>query len=133
NRTHPDRPVRVRGISHLELPAAVAKAVADGNPPDVAEYYCSTEQLALDTYTPDGRPYFGTIGAALRGRPRVLDVPVVVGDLEPQVRNYFSRDTLLSMPVTVTTPLLYSNATLLRRAGISAPPRTWAELEHAAQ
>lgn len=133
-RAHPDYHVNIQGHDFREVPRDVARAIEDGAAtPHLAEYYATAAQLAQDTYTRDGRPYFTTIGKALDGRAEILGEPVVVDDIEPLARDFFTyNEELTSIPATVTTTLLYSNKTMLDAAGIAEPPRTWAELEDAA-
>jgi sn-glycerol 3-phosphate transport system substrate-binding protein len=55
----------------------------------------------------------------------------------PTVAGYYAdiSGNLLSYPFNVSTPILYYNKTLFRRAGLDpeVPPRTWPELEKTAQ
>lgn len=55
----------------------------------------------------------------------------------PTVAGYYAdiSGNLLSYPFNVSTPILYYNKTLFRRAGFDpdVPPRTWPELEKTAQ
>ncbi|MBL8586314.1 MAG: sn-glycerol-3-phosphate ABC transporter substrate-binding protein UgpB [Bradyrhizobiaceae bacterium] len=55
----------------------------------------------------------------------------------PAVAGYYAdiSGNLLSYPFNVSTPILYYNKTLFRRAGFDpdVPPRTWPELEKTAQ
>src|SRR5690606_29597364 len=129
---HTGYQVNIHGYDYRELPGEVAAAVEGGDPPAVAGYYAPASQLARDTYTPAGQPYFTPAGSALSGQREVLGEPVVIGDIEPAVRDYFSyRGELLCLPLTATTTLLYSNRSLLAAAGVPGPPRTWDELEAA--
>ncbi|MGH3876891.1 MAG: extracellular solute-binding protein [Actinophytocola sp.] len=132
NATHPGRRIVVEGHDFRKLPADVADAVARGNPPDVAEYYTSATQLALDTIAEDGEPLFTSVERAVAGRSEILGEPVRLAEILPTARDTYVVDgELRSAPVTITTPLLYTNLTLLRRTGITEPPCTWAELETA--
>jgi sn-glycerol 3-phosphate transport system substrate-binding protein len=130
---HPEYEVVVDGHDHQALPARVAEAVRAGGGPHLAEFYAGTEQLARDIVTPAGRPYFTGVEQALAGRAEVLGEPVLIDDLEPAARAFFSAGgRLLSVPSALTTPLLYVNMTLLRDAGITAVPRTWEDVSAAA-
>ena len=131
NRRHPELRVGIVGLDFEETAREVVRLAAEGRPPHLAEYYYSANQLARDTLGPDGRPLFTSVEKAIGGRTDILGEPVIIGDLEPAVRDFYSDGgELLSMPVTATTALLYANATLLDRAGL-ALPRTWAELAEA--
>ncbi|MFI7420545.1 extracellular solute-binding protein [Nonomuraea sp. NPDC049684] len=129
---HPDLRIEITGHGFRELPAEVARAAGRGEPPDLAEYYATATRLALDTRARSGAPLFTPIERAVGGRAEILGEPVVLADLEPAVRGHYTyRGELVAAPATATTAVLLTNATLLRAAGIDAPPRTWEELERA--
>lgn len=128
-RAHPGYEIRIREINFRELPRAVADAVAEGNPPDVAEYYFTATQVALDTRAGDGDPLFVPLHRVIGERTKILGEPVVVGDIVPAVRDYYSRGgDLVSMPTMVSTAILFANQDMLRRAGVERVPTTWREL-----
>jgi sn-glycerol 3-phosphate transport system substrate-binding protein len=128
-RAHPGYEIRIRLVNHRELPWEVADAVARGNPPDVAEYYFTATQVALDTRADNGDPLFVPVHRAIGERAKILGEPVVVEDILPAVRDYFSQSGgLVSMPTMVSTAILFANQDLLRRAGVERVPRTWREL-----
>jgi sn-glycerol 3-phosphate transport system substrate-binding protein len=132
NREHPEYQVRVTRIDFRELPGAVAAAVAAGNPPDLAEYVYTATQLALDARTTSGDPLFVPVQRAIGDRTEILGEPVVVDDLLPAVRDYYSfAGELLSIPTSVTNTLLFADKVLLDRAGIDRLPDTWPELTDA--
>ncbi|WP_207945363.1 extracellular solute-binding protein [Actinomadura sp. 7K534] len=132
-KAHPGYRVVLRGMDYREIAEAVADAVAQGEPPHLAEYYATAAQLALDTLTPEGQPYFTPIGPAIGDRAEILGEPVVVDAVEPVARDFFShRGELLCLPVTVTTTVLLCNKTMLDAAGVPVP-RTWGELEAACE
>ncbi|HEX6358890.1 extracellular solute-binding protein [Actinophytocola sp.] len=131
-RTHPGYEIRLRAVPFRDLPGEVARAVEQGNPPDLAEYYFTATQVALDTRAANGQPLFTPIQRAIGERTKILGEPVVVDDLVPAVRAYYSRgDELLSMPTNVSTAILFANQDMLTRAGVDRMPRTWRELEAA--
>lgn len=128
-RAHPEYAVRVEGHDPWTMAEEVARAAERGEAPDIAEYYATATQLAYDTYTPDGKPVFTSIERALGGRKEVVGERVLIDDIEPLARNFYTyQGDQFSVPMTATTPLLYSNMTILRKAGIDTPPRTWDEL-----
>jgi sn-glycerol 3-phosphate transport system substrate-binding protein len=130
-RAHPGYRIEITGCDFEEMPGEVARLAAEGRAPDIAEYYYSAVQLAHDTLDRDGRPLFTSVERAVGGRTEILGEPVLLGDLEPAVRAYYSRDgELVSMPASVTTMQLYGNAALLERARVGMP-RTWQELRDA--
>src|SRR5512139_3693018 len=99
SRAHPGYEIRFRLVNHRELPWEVAEAVARGNPPDLAEYYFTATQVALDTRAGNGDPLFVPVGRAIGERDKILGEPVVVADIVPAVRDYFSRGgELVSLP-----------------------------------
>lgn len=132
NRAHPGYQVRIRQIFFHDLPREVAHAAAEGNPPDLAEYYFTATQVARDTRAADGRPLFTSVQRAIGDRTKILGEPVVVDDVVPAVRDYYSRgDDLVSMPTLLSTAILFANQDMLDRAGVERVPGTWQELEAA--
>jgi sn-glycerol 3-phosphate transport system substrate-binding protein len=129
NRTYPQYQVQIRKIEAHLLPETVADAVARGNPPDIAEYIYSSTQTALDMRASNGDPLFVPVQRAIGGRAKILGEPVVIEDLLPTVRDYYSvGGELVSMPTFVTTNILYANKGMLERAGVEWMPATWQEL-----
>ncbi|NIL60083.1 extracellular solute-binding protein, partial [Salinispora arenicola] len=54
---------------------------------------------------------------------------MVIKDLLPAVRNYYSTGgELTSIPTVVTTNILFGNKGMLERAGVERMPATWQEL-----
>ncbi|MEQ0565843.1 extracellular solute-binding protein [Amycolatopsis sp. NEAU-NG30] len=132
NRAHPGYRVRIRRIEAHLLPQKVAEAVEHGNPPDIAEYMYSSMQTALDTRAANGDPLFVPVERAIDGRAKILGEPVVVDDLVPAVRDYYTvGGELAAIPTFVSTNILFANRTVLAAAGIERLPSTWAELEAA--
>jgi len=132
NRAHPRYEVRIRKVEAHLMPEVVAEAIAQGNPPDIAEYYSITTQSALDTRAADGAPMFTPLERAIAGRDKILGEPVVVDDLIPSLRAHYSvGGELVSMPSFVSTNILYGNQEMLDRAGIERMPATWQELTEA--
>lgn len=132
NRDHPDYDVRIRGVEFRDLPREIARAAANGNLPDIAEYYFTSTQLARDMRGSNGQPMFISVEQAIGGRSEILGEPVVIDDLAPAVHDYYSDGgQLLSVPIVATQGLLYANRNLLDRAGVERLPRTWAEVEDA--
>lgn len=129
NRAHPQYQVMIHKISAPILPEAVADAVVRGNPPDIAEYVYSSTQTALDTRARNSHPLFVPVERAIGGRTTVLGERVVIEDLVPTVRNYYSiGGELVSMPTGVSTNILFANKAMLERAGVERMPATWREL-----
>ena len=129
NRSHPEFEVRIRKIDFRALPGAVAEAVAQGNPPDIAEYVYTATQLGLDTRAGTGDPLFVPVERAVAGRTKILGEPVVLDDLLPAVRDYYSTGgELVSVPTIVTHTILYANNARLDPAGVERMRATGAEL-----
>jgi sn-glycerol 3-phosphate transport system substrate-binding protein len=132
NRAHPEYDVRIREVPFRDLPREVVLAVEEGDPPELADYYSTSAQLALDTRDKDGRPLFTPIQRAIGGRTTILGEPVVVDDVVPAVRDYYSQaGELVALPTIVSTAILFANKDMLARAGVGDVPRTWAGLEAA--
>ncbi|MEN3539938.1 extracellular solute-binding protein [Microbispora sp. ZYX-F-249] len=129
---HPEYAVEIKGHDFRELPLEIARAAAHGRPPAVAECYFYVSRAIRDLVGPDGRPVFTSVEKAIGGRTEILGEPVVIDDLIPAVRGYYTyQGDLTSMPSVATTMLLYANRTLLDRAGVTRLPATWAEVEAA--
>jgi len=132
NNAHPGYEVALRGMVFETFPLEVAQAVRDGHRPALAEYFFYTGQVARDCRAQDGSPLFTSVEKAIGGRTEILGEPVVTGDVLPAFREYYSHDgELTSMPSIATTSVIYANGDLLRRAGVSELPQTWAEVEEA--
>lgn len=131
-RAHPEYQIRITSPHYERLPAELYHAVLGGHRPTIAEFYYSTTMGARDLRGLHGGPLFTSVERAIGGRNEILGEPVVLGDLIPPARDYYTHDgDLASMPTVATTSLLFTNTTLLRKAGITDIPRTWSELEEA--
>ncbi|MBQ1080604.1 extracellular solute-binding protein [Nocardiopsis sp. B62] len=131
-RIHPEYRIRITGHHFEDMPGAVASAASRGKHPAIAEYLYLSTREALDTRDRNGRPLFRSVEGALRGREEIRGQPVVLGDVLPSARDYFSyRGEVMAMPWMVSTPLMLVNRSLLDRAGVERVPRTWRELAEA--
>lgn len=132
NQVYPRYHVNVEAHDYTALPGDVDRAVREGNPPEIANYYYNASQIARDMKDRDGRPLFTSVERAIGGRSQILGQRVVLRDLHPQVRRYHTyQGDLMSFPVTSMTSLLYANTTVLAKAGVARMPQTWAEVEAA--
>ncbi|MBR7831944.1 hypothetical protein KDL01_01650 [Actinospica durhamensis] len=132
SRVHPEYRVHFRKVETHVMAETVAEAVVQGNPPDIAEYMYSSTQTALDTRTPAGDPFFVPVQRAIAGRSEILGERVVIQDLMPAVRDYWTvGGDLVAFPSFVATNLLFANKTMLTAAGIERMPVTWQDLEEA--
>ncbi|MFF2750963.1 extracellular solute-binding protein [Kitasatospora sp. NPDC058048] len=129
---HPEYRIRVSGADWLSVPQTVHDAVQQGGAPTIAQYFYTSTRDALDARRPDGSPLFTSVERAIAGRTEILGEPVVLGDVAPAARHYYTHDgAVAAMPPLTSTTLLYANTTLLERAGITEVPQTWAGIEAA--
>lgn len=129
NEAHPEYQVEIT-IEHFHtLPEKVLRAAEQGDPPDIAEFDFTATRAALDALGPDGTPLFTPVERAIAGRTEILGEPVVLGDMVPAVRDYFRyAGELAGLPRSATTVVLFANMSILARAGVAEPPRTWREV-----
>jgi sn-glycerol 3-phosphate transport system substrate-binding protein len=133
-RAHPEYKVNLRGVYYEDIPAEVARLAQAGTPPTIASYYSGASQQAIDAITAAGKPLFTSVSREIAGRTEILGEPVVLDDLIKACKNFYTIDgEIAAVPLTLSTMLLYSNATILRAAGIASPPSTWAELTTACE
>lgn len=133
-RAHPEYRVDIRGCYYEELPAEVDRLAAAGTPPTLASYYSGASQQALDTVTREGRPLFTSIAREIGDRTSVLGEPVILQDLVSACQGFYTiGGEIAAVPLTLSTMLLYTNASVMRAAGVAEVPRTWAELTAACE
>lgn len=126
---HPGYRVEVTGIDFREVPKVVAEAAARGDAPDIAGYFYTATQFARDTRDANGDPLFTSVEREIAGRTQILGEKVVLDDLVPAARGYFSYGgELVSSPLTASTVVMLANADVLEAAGVTTLPRTWSEL-----
>ncbi|MDX3190773.1 extracellular solute-binding protein [Streptomyces sp. MN03-5084-2B] len=131
-KAHPQYKVNVKFAYYQRLPEDVEKAALNGETPAIASYNISGTQFALDTLDQNGKPAFTSVSQAIAGRKKILGEQVVVDDLVPAGRRYYSRaGDLFAMPLSLSTLQLYVNKTLLDKAGVKTIPRTYAEMSAA--
>lgn len=129
---HPEYQVTVTGLDHVTLPREVAAAARAGRTPAIVQNFYTSTQLARDIRTGTGAPAFTSVERAIAGRSSILGVPVVIDDIVPAARNYYTLDgELVAMPPLTSTTLLYANTSVLRAAGITDVPRTWDDVRSA--
>ncbi|MFI6889792.1 ABC transporter substrate-binding protein [Streptosporangium canum] len=127
---HPEYRINITGQDFRTFPVEIAEAAAEGRVPAIAEYYFYMAQVARDSVKQDGSPLFTSLEKAIAGRTEILGEPVVIDDIIPALREYYTYGgDLLSMPSVGTTSLLYANTDLLRAAGVTELPQTWDEVE----
>ncbi|GGK91105.1 hypothetical protein Sme01_52540 [Sphaerisporangium melleum] len=131
-RLYPRYQINVGSSYFQTLAADVTQATQEGRPPTMASYYSGASQLARDTLDREGRPLFTSVEKAIAGRTEILGQPVVLNDVHPAGRYFYTIDgTFAAMPMTLSTMHMYTNVTLMREAGIEEVPRTFQEVEAA--
>jgi sn-glycerol 3-phosphate transport system substrate-binding protein len=134
NEAHPEYLVEIKSQDFRTLPAKLFRAAEQGDLPDVAELEFSVTRPALDALGRDGQPLFTPVERAVAGRTEILGEPVVLGDMVPAARDYFRyAGELASITRSASTVVLYANMSILARAGVAEPPRTWREVTSACQ
>ncbi|MBM7774556.1 sn-glycerol 3-phosphate transport system substrate-binding protein [Actinokineospora baliensis] len=129
---HPEYRVELRALGFFTAPQEISAAVAEGKGPAVAEYYFYMSQIARDTTDPDGRPRYTSVRRAIGDRTEILGEPVVIDDIIPAMRDYYTvGGDLMSMPSVGTTSVLYANTEQMAAAGLNGLPATWAEVDRA--
>jgi sn-glycerol 3-phosphate transport system substrate-binding protein len=129
NALHPDYQVTVTGMDFFTFPETLAKEAAAGRTPALAEYYFYASHVARDSVKADGSPLFESVTKAVGDRTDFLGEPVMLNDLHPAFRDYYTyAGDLDSIPSVGTTSLLYANREVLDKAGISGLPQTWDEV-----
>ncbi|KOX03149.1 extracellular solute-binding protein [Micromonospora sp. NRRL B-16802] len=129
NARHPEYEVVVTGHDFHDLPRVVAEAADRGVAPAVAQIYLTATQEARDMVDTAGQPLFTSVTRAIAGRREILGEAVVLDDVLPRVRDFYTVDgDLASMPTLASTALLYANTTMLAAAGVTSVPSTWAEV-----
>ncbi|HLX48006.1 MAG TPA: extracellular solute-binding protein [Streptosporangiaceae bacterium] len=132
SRLHPGYRIDIKGHHFETIVPEMREAVQRGEGPAVAEYFCFMTAEARDALGPDSRPLFTSATEAIGGRDEILGEPVVLGDIVPAARDYFSYEgELPAVPWAASTLLLFANTTLLDAAGVPEVPRTWDGLEAA--
>ncbi|MCX4388083.1 extracellular solute-binding protein [Micromonospora peucetia] len=129
-REHPGYRIEIVECSSYEsLPEEVHRAAQRGHRPAIVSYLFTSTQLARDMRTHAGEPLFMPVQRAIGGRTEILGHPVVIDDLVPAARAYYtSGDELFALPHLTSTTLLYTNNSLLSKSGVREVPRTWSEL-----
>jgi sn-glycerol 3-phosphate transport system substrate-binding protein len=131
-RAHPEYRINIRGCYYEDLPAEVDRLASAGTPPTIASYYSGASQQAIDTVTRDGRPLFTSIAREVGDRTSVLGEPVILKDIVSACRGFYTLGgELAAVPLTLSTMVLYTNTSVMRAAGVTEVPQTWAELTEA--
>ncbi len=106
---------------------ALAAAVAGANSnalPAIVQYAEAETQTALDSGN------FKTITDALHGRASINGVQMTLSDFVTRASTYYTiSHKLTAVPFDLSSPVLFSNSTMLQAAGVSTPPKTWADMD----
>jgi sn-glycerol 3-phosphate transport system substrate-binding protein len=131
---HPGYEVAITGPDMFNGAGDIAEAIARGRCPAAAEYHYYLTQVARDSLTPDGHRAFYPMEKAIDGRAEILGEPVIMGDIIPPMREWYTcQGELPCLPSAGTTSVLYANTDLLSAAGVTTVPRTWAEVAAACE
>jgi len=126
---HPEYEVAIRGTDFRMMSKQLAEAAARDEAPTIAEYYFYMTPQARDATDTAGRPLYTSVERAIGGRTEILGEPVVVDDIVPAIRRFYTYDgELISMPTVGTTMLLFGNRSLMSAAGLPGLPETWQDL-----
>lgn len=99
---------------------------------DVVRTKLQSESTTPDLLNIDAYSTFATDGQLYPAAEVVS--PAVLGDIQPDfARNASINGTQWALPLFASTRKLFYNTELFARAGIAAPPKTWAELTDAAR
>ncbi len=78
---------------------------------------------------PDGSPYFKSVTDATAGRTEILGEPVILDSVISAARNYYTvNGSFYSMPWNTSSTVMFSNMDMLKAAGITEAPATWADV-----
>ncbi|MGQ9838578.1 MAG: extracellular solute-binding protein [Cyanobacteriota bacterium] len=129
NEEFPQYNVTVEGYANYEeIQQATDLAIQQNAAPSVVQWFEVGTQRARDF------GYFKSIADALDGRTEVNGIRVDFDDfIEPVVSYYTLDGKFTSMPWNSSSPILYSNTAILKKAGIDTPPATWQEVEAACE
>jgi len=110
--------VDLQVIDWNSIDQQVTTMIRNGQPPDVLNLN------SFASYAKDGLLYTGD---------EVLSAKTREDFLEAFARGGQFRDTLYGFPILASARAFFYNKDLLERAGVAAPPRTWAEVVEAAR
>lgn len=120
NRAHPD--VRVVPVPHANYPETfqkLATSARSGKAPALVQISEAGTQLAVDS---------------MLFRPMPAAAQAQLGDYLPAVNRYYTvAGRLFSLPFNTSSPVLYANITLLKKAGVTTVPDTLEGITRACQ
>jgi len=124
-KAHPDIKIKPKGDSSADIYPTIQAEAAAGNAPDVAQIGWSKETAAVSNL-----PVVPIQDIA----PSKDFTATTAGILPQALAAGQVNKKLVAMPYTISTPTLFYNATLFRKAGLdpAKPPTTWAAVKTAA-
>lgn len=125
NDMFPQYNVIIQGYDNYEnLFAAASLAAEQKTLPAVVQYFEVATQDARDS------GYFKSIADALGDRTEINGLKVDLTDFVAPVSAYYTLDgKFTSMPWNTSSAIWFSNMTILNKAGIDTPPKTWADVD----
>jgi sn-glycerol 3-phosphate transport system substrate-binding protein len=129
NAALPQYNVVVEGYANYEELFSATQLAAEQNAlPAVVQYFEVASQDAVDS------GYFKPIADAVGDRAEINGIPTNLDDFIGPVAAYYTiNDKFNSMPWNASSAIMFSNKTILDKAGVAAPPTTWAEMEAACE
>lgn len=115
---HPDIRVEVERVPFLKIDSTLARRVKDGRAPDIAQ------SNVFAPYAEDGRLY---------RVDQLFSVPTQADFITSFADAGKVEHIQYGIPILASTPHLFWNKALFKRAGLDAAPTSWAELRSAAQ
>ncbi|NIA25116.1 MAG: extracellular solute-binding protein [Gammaproteobacteria bacterium] len=135
NAKHPDYNVIVQSFdSYNTVFEQAVLAVDQGSAPAIIHFFEAATRQALDAVDSQGNPIFKSVTDAIGGRTEILGEPVVLDDVVPSARNYYTvNGSFYSMPWNTSSAIMFSNMDMLKKAGVTEIPDTWAGVEAACE
>ncbi|MGY0485984.1 extracellular solute-binding protein [Streptomyces sp. WG-D5] len=115
---HPDIHVDVERVPFLKIDATLARRVKDGRAPDIAQGHL------FAPYAEKG---------LIHPAEDLFDVPTQANFIGSFADAGRIDSVQYGIPILASTPRLFYNTGLFKQAGVSGPPRSWAELRSAAE
>lgn len=121
-KAHPNIVIKPSGVSAADIYSHVVAQAAAGNPPDIAEIGWSKEAAAAANLPVVAVQDIASSGQLAQLEHSLEPAAVAAGEVNGK---------LTAMPFAMSTPTLFYNATLFKKAGLgpAAPPATWAQAE----
>ncbi|MEZ4669011.1 MAG: extracellular solute-binding protein [Anaerolineae bacterium] len=129
NAALPQYNVVVEGYSNYEELFNATQLAAEQNAlPAIVQYFEVASQDAIDS------GYFKPIADAVGDRTEINGIATNLDDFIGPVAAYYTiNGKFNSMPWNTSSAIMFSNQTILDKAGVDAPPTTWAEMDAACE